>query len=211
MNRQVLYLIIIFFIIIILFLIMHTNLKKKIETYGVYCGSYNLNQDMSKAYSKCIRDANCTWNRSHNKSKAGVGAGWCTTNPTNDGSDLSNMIKDEETGKFKGTSSPIKCGINNFCVNVKNDKAYCYGKSSGCLWNTNDCSSTSDCSKYNVNTSPQYTDGGEYGSINCNTYSSSNPADNWQCDACGCSSSNQTSNSLPSNLYNDIDDLLSTS
>jgi hypothetical protein len=186
MNSQFLYLIIIFFIIIILFLIMHSNLKKKIETYGVYCGTYNLHRNMGKAYSQCIKDANCTWNTSGINNKAGAPAGWCTTNPTNDGSDLYNMIADEEHGKTQTTSSALKCGIDNFCVNVKNNKAYCYGSSSGCLWNTNDCTSTSDCSKYDTSTSPQYTDGGSGSTTTCDSYSSSNPNDGWQCDACGC-------------------------
>jgi hypothetical protein len=195
MNSQVLYLIIIFIIIIILFLIMQTNLKKNIERYGVYCGSYNLNQDMSKSYSKCIKDANCTWITSSVKNNTGARPGWCTTNPNNDGSDLSNMIKEEVEGSLH-YSTPIKCGIYNFCVNVKNNKdvtfnkAYCYGSSSGCLFDTNDCTSNSDCLKYDTNTSPQYTDGGDYSSTGCSSYSSSNPNDVWQCDACGCPPSN---------------------
>jgi hypothetical protein len=52
--------------------------------------------------------------------------------------------------------TPIKCGEYNFCVNLKNDIPYCYGSSSGCLWNTNDCKEDSDCSKYNSSTSLQY-------------------------------------------------------
>lgn len=191
MNSQVLYLIIIFFIIIILFLIMQTNLKKNIERYGVYCGSYNLHQDMSKSYSKCIKDANCTWKTKQTNNRSGVNPGWCTTNPNNDGSDLYNMIKDElEELEGVAIHSPLKCGIDNFCVNVKHNKAYCYGSSTTCLFNQNDCTSTSDCLKYNTHTSPQYTDGGKDGPTNCDSYSSSNPNDNWQCDACGCPPSN---------------------
>ena len=43
---------------------------------------------------------------------------------------------------------PSKCGANGFCVGFEGTRVYCYGSSSGCKWNSNDCRTDSDCTKY---------------------------------------------------------------
>jgi hypothetical protein len=75
-------------------------------------------------------------------------------------------------------NSKIVCGKNNFCVNNENNDTnyYCYGNTTGCLWNTNDCKTDSDCDKY-TSTSPRYTDAG----MTCQYIT---PADQWPFDAC---------------------------
>jgi hypothetical protein len=57
------------------------------------------------------------------------------------------------------SSTPIRCGANHFCVNVKNNEPYCYGDPTRCLWNSNDCETDFDCTKYDVDTSPQFSPG----------------------------------------------------
>jgi len=78
------------------------------------------------------------------------------------------------------TSSPIRCGASNFCVNVKNNEPYCYGDPSRCLWNANDCQTDTDCtSKYDVDTSPQFASG-----ASCLSTTQANANDSWTLNAC---------------------------
>lgn len=86
---------------------------------------------------------------------------------------LEGMSNNEFCAQFSSTNTGqmpplnnIKCGKNNFCVNVKNNKPYCYGSTGGCLWGSNDCTKDSDCAKYNMDTALQYTDPGS----NCANY-----------------------------------------
>ena len=60
---------------------------------------------------------------------------------------------------YGGHNKPdsLKCGTNKFCVGHEGEKIYCYGKSDGCKWNENDCSTDSDCSKYTTD-SLKFTD-----------------------------------------------------
>lgn len=83
--------------------------------------------------------------------------------------------------KPTGNSSPIVCGAYNFCVNTQNygKNYYCYGETSGCLWNTNDCTTDSDCSKYTTS-SLSYTDPGGV----CQGLTSTTPGGAWQYNAC---------------------------
>lgn len=54
---------------------------------------------------------------------------------------------------------PMVCGSNKFCVQLIGNRVYCFGSAVGCLWASNDCTSTATClSKYTVS-SPKYTDG----------------------------------------------------
>ena len=75
----------------------------------------------------------------------------------------------------------IVCGANNFCVNTENNNTnyYCYGSQDGCLWDTQDCTTDSDCNKY-TKSSPRYTDAGR----TCQTLTDL-PSDSWPNDACG--------------------------
>jgi hypothetical protein len=54
---------------------------------------------------------------------------------------------------------PIFCSVWKTCLNLNGQNLpVCYGSSSGCLWNSNDCNTDDDCSKYTA-ASQQYTDG----------------------------------------------------
>ena len=76
-------------------------------------------------------------------------------------------------------NSQIVCGSNKFCVDNENNKAkyYCYGSTSGCLWNTNDCNTDSDCQAKYTTSSPRYTDPGS----SCQTATVPN---SWPLNAC---------------------------
>ena len=50
----------------------------------------------------------------------------------------------------------MRCGKNKFCVGFEGNRVYCYGKSDGCLWDSNDCSTDQDCKKYSTQ-SAKYT------------------------------------------------------
>jgi hypothetical protein len=70
------------------------------------------------------------------------------------------------------------CGRNNFCVGYEADeKVYCYGNSSQCLWGKNDCYTDNQCKgKYTLN-SAKYTD-------NDKPKCSNIPNKSWRTDAC---------------------------
>jgi len=89
--------------------------------------------------------------------------------------EIKDIYDKEKEPSNKNTA--ISCGKFNFCVGVEDNSPYCYGSNEGCLWNSNDCKSDSNCSKYNKSTSPKYTDQGQ----NCNTFTSVNE---WQMDSC---------------------------
>ena len=65
----------------------------------------------------------------------------------------------------------IVCSSSNkFCVGFQSDhKVYCYGMGGGCKWNSNDCNTDQDCSKYNLN-SARYTDGDLLSCVTGNVY-----------------------------------------
>ena len=77
-------------------------------------------------------------------------------------------------------NSSIFCGKYNFCVSTENNNEnyYCYGSKDGCLWNSNDCTKDSDCSKYNSN-STRFTDIGN----KCSMFKDK-PIDGWASDTC---------------------------
>ena len=88
---------------------------------------------------------------------------------------------------------PTKCGENKFCVGYEpqTGHVYCYGKSNGCKWSSNDCATDSDCSKYTTS-SPKYTD-----------RTTCPGSTGWRADACTCSSArSQTSMTFLSQLKN---------
>jgi hypothetical protein len=78
MDNQDLYLIIIFLIILIIFYFFNIILNKNIEKYGIYCGRYNLDTDLSLAQTNCTNDPECLWN--NYISVGGKSAGWCGQN-----------------------------------------------------------------------------------------------------------------------------------
>ena len=44
-------------------------------------------------------------------------------------------------------------------VGIEGDDIFCYGKHGGCLWNSGDCKTDADCSKYTT-ASTKYSDQG---------------------------------------------------
>lgn len=83
--------------------------------------------------------------------------------------------------KFGNLQDSLRCNNNKFCVGFEPDnRAYCYGNDSGCLWNQNSCNNDNDCrTNFNI-TSPKYNGGGvEYCSPPLNTLSTS-----WPTGAC---------------------------
>ena len=77
-------------------------------------------------------------------------------------------------------NSSIFCGKYNFCVSTENDNEnyHCYGSKDRCLWDSNDCTKDSDCSKYNSN-STRYTDIG----MTCSDFKDKS-IDGWASDTC---------------------------
>jgi hypothetical protein len=57
--KSILILILIIIIAIIIFFFLNYILKKKIETYGIYCGMYNTT---ASPKISCNNDTECTWN-----------------------------------------------------------------------------------------------------------------------------------------------------
>lgn len=84
-------------------------------------------------------------------------------------------------------TGPMKCGRYNFCVGIEGNSVYCYGKSSGCMWNQNSCTSDQDCDKFNVS-SPKYMDNykGPDGAA-CPMTNINASSNDWVLDACLCS------------------------
>lgn len=54
---------------------------------------------------------------------------------------------------------PMTCGTNKFCVQLINNVIYCFGSAAGCLWASNDCTSTAQCNAMYTMASPKFTDG----------------------------------------------------
>jgi hypothetical protein len=83
-----------------------------------------------------------------------------------------------------GVQSQITCSHNKFCQGLNSQNMpTCYGKSGGCLWNTNDCNVDSYCLKYS-SLSPQYTDG-----KTCDQFltdSTGVGSDYWALSSCSC-------------------------
>ena len=58
-----------------LFYLLNYLLKKNVESYGVYCGYYNMNSNTNNQ-ALCIADVNCAW---YNKTiPNGKIIGWCS-------------------------------------------------------------------------------------------------------------------------------------
>lgn len=70
-------------------------------------------------------------------------------------------------------NSKIACSKDKICVNNENNQThyFCYGSTTGCLWNSNDCNTDSDCQAKYTSSSTRYTDAGS----TCQTVTS-NPA-----------------------------------
>lgn len=77
MSKLIIYLILIFLFIISIYILLNIFLKKNIENYGIYCGSYNLNR--STAQQKCTTDIECIWNNYNTLD--GQASGWCGQHP----------------------------------------------------------------------------------------------------------------------------------
>jgi len=82
MSKSIIYLIFIFIIIISMYILLNIFLKKNIESYGIYCGSYNLKP--LSAQQKCTNDIECIWNNYNTLN--GESSGWCGQNPSNNNS-----------------------------------------------------------------------------------------------------------------------------
>ena len=77
---------------------------------------------------------------------------------------------------------PTICGANKFCVGFEQGKVYCYGYSTGCKWNSDDCNVDADCSKYSTS-SAKYTDGDNQ---TCPVHPLHPGGSLWRADACSC-------------------------
>jgi hypothetical protein len=101
------------------------------------------------------------------------------------------------------STTPIRCGVNHFCVNVKDNTPQCFGDDQTCLWNKVDCNTDSDCTaKYNADTSPKYVS-----TLNCsNAASATSSTDTWSLNACqlaqASTTDTQTLNALNLKLIN---------
>lgn len=78
MNKTILILISIFLVIIVILYIINMYLKKSIENFGIYCGSYNLNKNTAQLY--CTKDPECAWNSTKDPN-TGLMNNWCSQNP----------------------------------------------------------------------------------------------------------------------------------
>jgi len=76
---NLIHLMFIFIFIISIYILLNIFLKKNIESYGIYCGSYNLNR--LTAQQKCTNDMECIWNNYNTLD--GVPSGWCGQNSGN--------------------------------------------------------------------------------------------------------------------------------
>jgi hypothetical protein len=59
MDKNIIYFIFILLIIALIFYMLNIFMKKSIEKFGIYCGSYNL--DKSTAQKYCSNDPECAW------------------------------------------------------------------------------------------------------------------------------------------------------
>lgn len=78
MDKNILYFIIILLIIALIFYMLNIFMKKSIEKFGIYCGSYNLNKSTAEKY--CRNDQECAWT-SIKDSNTGLMNSWCSQNP----------------------------------------------------------------------------------------------------------------------------------
>lgn len=77
MNKNFLILIITILIVVI-FYVLNMFLKRSVENFGIYCGSYNINKATAKRY--CQGDVECAW-ISKKDPNTGLMNEWCTQNP----------------------------------------------------------------------------------------------------------------------------------
>jgi hypothetical protein len=77
MNKNFLILIITILIVVV-FYVVNMFLKRSIEKFGIYCGSYNLDKATAKRY--CQSDPECAWN-SLKDPNTGLMNEWCSQNP----------------------------------------------------------------------------------------------------------------------------------
>lgn len=75
MDKNILYFLFILVIITLIFYMLHIFMKKSIENYGIYCGSYNLYKEKT-AKKRCSNDPNCAWN-SIKDPNTGLMNSWC--------------------------------------------------------------------------------------------------------------------------------------
>ena len=78
MDKNILYFIFILLIIVLIFYMLNIFMKKSIEKFGIYCGSYNL--DKSTAQKYCSNDQECAW-ISTKDPNTGLMNSWCSQNP----------------------------------------------------------------------------------------------------------------------------------
>jgi hypothetical protein len=74
MNNLILTILSILFILGLFFLLNYL-LKKKIENYGIYCGYYNMKDNVDNQ-ARCNADINCAWYNKTNPN--GKVIGWCS-------------------------------------------------------------------------------------------------------------------------------------
>ena len=78
MDKNILYFIFILLIISLIFYMLNIFMKKSIEKFGIYCGSYNLDKRTAEKY--CINDKECVWNSVKDPNTKLMNS-WCTQNP----------------------------------------------------------------------------------------------------------------------------------
>jgi len=79
MDKNILYFLFILVIITLIFYMLNIFMKKSIENYGIYCGSYNL-YEKENAERGCKNDSNCAWN-SFKDPNTKLMNNWCSQNP----------------------------------------------------------------------------------------------------------------------------------
>ena len=85
MDKKILYFIFILLIIALIFYILNIFMKKSIEKFGIYCGSYNLNKNTAQKH--CSNDTECAWN-SIKDPNTGLMNSWCSQNPDGVGNQI---------------------------------------------------------------------------------------------------------------------------
>lgn len=78
MDKNILYFLFILLITTLIFYMLNIFMKKSIEKFGIYCGSYNLLK--KTAQKRCSNDPECAWN-SIKDPNTGLMNSWCSQNP----------------------------------------------------------------------------------------------------------------------------------
>jgi hypothetical protein len=85
MDKNILYFVFSILIIIVIFYILNMYIKKPVEKFGIYCGSYNLHSN-NTAQKHCSNDQECAW-ISIKDPNTGLMNSWCSQNPNGVGNE----------------------------------------------------------------------------------------------------------------------------